>query len=211
MRIVGRQQLVLLFALLLFVVGCGGEAGRLVLEDDFDGSNDAWGSETAVQFSRGYASGRYYFDVIEPDWLAWTTVDSKLTDSRIVFNAHLSAGSEDSHYGAVCRLRDAGTFYYLAVSPDGFYGIFRRIDGGPLQAINESGAMAYSPAIRTGNESNQIEAVCEGDTLTLLANGEVLETVVDDSLRRGRFGFGAASGPEAPVRISFDDIAIYSP
>jgi hypothetical protein len=211
MTIASRQHLVLLLALLLVVVGCGGGAGRLVLEDDFDGSDDAWGSETADQFSRGYASGRYNFDIIAPDWLAWTTVDRKLTDSRIVINAHLSAGSEDSHFGAVCRLRDAGTFYYLAVSPDGFYGIFRRIDGGPLQAINESGAMVHSPAIRTGNESNLVEAICDGDTLTLLANGEVLETVVDDSLRRGRFGFGAASGPQAPVRIGFDDIEVYSP
>ena len=199
-----------LIALPLLGAGCLGDHDeKPVLEDNFDGPRGEWGDDEQDGFSRGYASGKYFFELAKPSWFAWTSSRKKLADASLEVDAYLSSGSEDNHFGLICRLDDAGNFYYLAVSSDGYYGIFLREDGDALLPLNARGAMTFSPAIKTGSEVNHIKAICEGDQLSLYANGRLLETATDDTHRKGRFGMGAGSGPEAPTRINFDDLVVY--
>jgi len=205
-----RRILPVLVALILLAVGCRARQDKPALEDRFEVPDGPWGEHSGDGFDRGYASGGYFFEITKPNWFVWTTSAKEFGDTRIEIDARHASGSNDSHTGIICRLDDAGAFYYLAVSPDGYYGIFRRLDSGSLEAINEARAMVHSPAIKTGNESNRIEAVCEDNQLSLSANGELLETVIDGTLRKGRVGFGAGSGANGTVRIHLDDLVVYA-
>ena len=198
-----------LVTLPLLFAGCLGGGSKPIIEDAFDGPGGDWGDDAQDGLSRGYGSGKYFFELTRPNWFAWTSSGRKLTDASVEVDAYLSSGPQDNHFGIICRLTDAGDFYYLAISSDGYYGIFRRVDGRELEPLNDAGAMEFSPEIRTGSEANRIEAVCEGEQLSLFANGKLLDTVTDATHSEGRIGFGAGSGLEGDVRIHFDDLAAY--
>ncbi|MCK4472809.1 MAG: hypothetical protein KAW49_13595, partial [Anaerolineae bacterium] len=103
-------------------------------------------------------------------------------------------------------------FYYFAISADGYYAIFRRVDGGDLEILTGDGSgMAPSLAIRTGEQANRILAVCQGDELSLYVNGELLEAVTDDTHTQGDVGIGAGSGSEGDIRVQFDDFVVTRP
>lgn len=205
-----RRTLLILAALTSVVVVSCARQDKPVLEEHFQSPDQTWGEQSGDAFSRGYANDGYFFQISRPNWFTWTASAKEFRDTRVVIGARLISGSEDNHHGVICRMDGAGAFYYLAISSDGYYGIFRRVNSGSLEAINESGGMVHSPAIRTGNTANILEAICEGDRLSLSANGELLETVIDGTLRKGRIGFGAGNGAVDNVRVGFDDLAIYA-
>jgi hypothetical protein len=208
-----RRPLLLLLVLCvtLLTAACGGKSGELVLRDSFDVYDSLWGEDTRDEFTRGFADDAYFFEIIEPQWLAWALSTDTLRDADIETDAYLSDGPTDNHFGVICRYRSPDDFYYLAISSDGFHAIFRRQDGGDLKPLNDEGAMLFSPAIKTGNEPNRIRALCHEDELTLFVNGELLDSITDDAHSRGHVGFAAGSGPDGGVRIQFDEFAVYRP
>ena len=133
-----------LVALPLFGTGCLSTNDGTILEDSFDGPRGDWGSDVQEGFSRGYGSGKYFIELAKPNWFAWTSSGRKLTDTRVEVDAYLSSGPADNHFGILCRLADPGNFYYLAITSDGYYGTFRRVDGHELESLNEAGAMVFS-------------------------------------------------------------------
>jgi hypothetical protein len=125
---------------------------------------------------------------------------------------YLASGSQASHFGVLCRYKDQDNFYYLAISADGYYAIFRRVDGGDLEVLTGDGSgMAYSPAIKTGGQTNRILAVCQGSELALHVNGALLAAVTDDAYASGDVGIGAGSGPQGDFRVQFDNFLVTRP
>ena len=202
-----------LLMLLLSVAGCGsdGDSGPL-FEDDFENSDSGWGADQQEAFDRGYEGGEYFVDLHVPNWFIWARPGVKLDDVSVEVDVHLIAGSPAGQAGVLCRHVDGDNFYYFAISADGYYAIFRRVDGGDLEILSGDGSgMLPSPVINTGEQANHLRAVCEGDALSLYANGELLEMVTDDAHARGDVGVGAGSGPEGSVRFQFDDFTITRP
>jgi hypothetical protein len=71
--------------------------------------------------------------------------------------------------------------------------------------------MVPSTAIRQGGSVNHLEATCQGNQLSLVVNGELLETVTDNALAQGEVGIAAGSGPLGGVRIHFDNFVAAEP
>jgi len=201
------------FALLVLASGCarGGDSEAL-LRDDFGNPRSGWGVDQREQFERGYGEGEYFIELHAPNWFAWAYPGERFDDVSVETDAHLSSGPPDGHFGVICRHVDPGNFYYFAVSADGYYAIFRRMDGGNLDVLTTDGrGMAPSPSIRTDGQLNHVQATCQGSELSLYVNGELLETVTDDAHRRGDVGVGAGSGPVGDVLIRFDDFLVTTP
>ena len=203
----------ILLILLLPTVGCGADGGSEPLfEDDFESPDSGWGADQQDAFERGYEAGEYFVDLHEPNWFIWARPGVKLDDVSVEVDVHLVAGSPAGQTGVLCRHADDDNFYYFAVSADGYYAIFRRVDGGDLEVLTGDGSgMLPSPAIKTGEQANHLRAICSGDELSLYANGELLETVTDDAHPQGDVGLGAGSGPEGSVRFQFDDFTVVRP
>ena len=206
------KSCVITLALLLLICGCTQDDGRSPLfQDGFENSHSGWGEDEGEKFGRGYEEDEYFVELYEPNWFAWAYPGKRFDDVNVEVDAYLASGSQDGHFGLLCRHVNPDNFYYFAISADGYYAIFRRVDG-DLEVLTASGGgMAFSPAIRTGGQTNRILAVCQGEELSLYVNGELLETVADDTHARGDVGIGAGSGPGGAVRIQFDDFSVTRP
>jgi hypothetical protein len=203
----------IVFALSLLACRCTqGDNQGTVFRDDFDNSRSGWGADQRDRFERGYEEGEYFVRLHGPNWFAWTHPGERLDDVTVEADVYLASGPQDGHFGVLCRHVDLDNFYYFAITADGYYAIFRRVDGGDLEILTGGGAgMVPSPAIRTGGQSNHIVAVCQGSELSLYANGQLLETVVDDTYAWGDVGIGAGSGAAGDVLVRFDNFLVTGP
>jgi hypothetical protein len=200
-------------ALLSLVCGCTEDDGQEPLfQDDFDSPRSGWGADQREEFECGYEEGEYFIELRELNWFAWAYPGVQFDNVGIETDVYPASGSQDSHFGVICRYVDVGNFYYFGISADGYYAIFRRVDGGDLEVLTgDGGGMIPSPAIRTGGQTNRILVVCDEDELSLYVNGELLETVTDDAHAQGDVGLGAGSGLEEDVRIQFDNFIVTRP
>jgi len=183
-----------------------------LFRDDFDSPRSGWGADQREEFERGYEQDEYFIELHEPSWFVWAYPGEQFDNVSVEVDAYLASGSQDGHFGALCRHVDVDNFYYFAISADGYYAIFRRAGGGDLETLTGDGSgMAPSSAIRTGGQVNRVVAVCQGNELSLYINGELLETVTDDIHTQGDVGLGAGIGPERNVRIQFDNFVVTRP
>lgn len=203
----------IVLALLLLACGCSCGGGQEpLLQDDFDNPRSGWGIDQREEFDRGYEEGEYFIELYEPNWLSWAQHSKKFDDVQIEVDVYLASGPSDGHFGVLCRHADVDNFYYFAISADGYYAIFRRVDGDDLEVLTGDGAgMTYSPDIKTGRQINRVRAVCRGEKLSLYVNGEILEAVTDDAHPQGLVGIGAGSGSAGNSRVQFDDLAVAEP
>lgn len=203
----------IVFTVLSLASGCAANEDQgPLLQEDFDSQNGSWGSGQWGEFDRGYEEGEYFIQLHEPNWLAWVYPGKQLEDVSVELDAYLASGPQDGHFGALCRYADEDNFYYFGISWDGYYAIFRRVDGGDLEVLTGEGiGMMPSSVIKTGGEVNHVSAVCQGNELSLYVNGELLDTVIDDAHSRGDVGLGAGSGPNGGARVRFDNFVVTKP
>ena len=215
MKRLGRRLQSYLSVLILLLLICGCNTGNDPagpLQDDFRDLDSGWGTDQREEFNRGYADGEYFIELRQANWFAWAYPGAQFDDASVTVDAYLSSGSQDGHFGVLCRYQDEDNFYYFSISADGYYGIFRRENSGNLQAITGDGeGMLFSPVIQTGGQTNSIRAVCREDTLSLYVNGKLLEAVTDDAHSQGGVGLGAGSGSSGNTRIQFANFAVARP
>ena len=208
----GPKSCLIVVILSLLVSGCSAASPKIPFQDDFEDSSSGWGAEQGDEFNRGYEEGEYFIELYQPNWFAWSYPGGQFDDVSVEADAYLSFGAEDVHFGVFCRYIDEDNFYYFSISADGYYGIFMRENGSDLKAITGGGAgMVQSSAIRTGGQTNTIQAVCQENHLRFYVNGELLEAVSDDAHSQGDVGLGAGSGPGGGARIVFDDLNVARP
>lgn len=202
-------------ALALSVLLCGCDQDNSdgpLFQDDFDDSTSGWDADERNEFERGYEEGEYFIELREPNWFAWAFPGQRFDDVSVEVEVFPPPASQGGHFGLLCRHTDQENFYYFAISADGYYAIFRRVDGGDLRVLTGDGdGMIHSPIIRTGGQSNDIRAVCQGEELSFYVNGELLETVSDDAHARGDVGIGAGSDADGDTRIRFDNFVVAQP
>ena len=197
---------------LLLTCSCARGSDGSLFQDDFDNPRSGWGAEQGERFERGYEEGEYFIQLHEPNWFAWAHPGERFDDVSVEVDVYLASGSQDSHFGVLCRHVDQDNFYYLAISADGYYAIFRRVDGGVLEVLTGDGSgMTYSPAVRTDRQTNRVVAVCQADELALYVHGELLEAVIDGTYPSGDVGIGAGTGAQGDVRAQFDNFLVTRP
>ena len=202
--------LMIAVALSLLLCGCECAGEDALFQDSFENPGSGWHTDQRDGFDRGYDDGLYVFDLRASNWLAWASPGKEFDDVSIEVNARVASGAQDGHYGVLCRYKDADNFYYLAVSADGYYAIFRR-DEGDMEILTTGGGMLSSLHIKTEKQVNHVLGVCKGDDISLYVNGQWLATVTDDAHARGDVGVGASSGPGGGTRIVFDDLIVTAP
>lgn len=201
-----RRGLLICLGLVL-LAGCAGASGPFA--DDFSNPASGWGAASTESYVRGYDSGKYLIRIDVPHWFVWTTLDRNYKDVAVEAVAR-SEGMTDNHYGVLCRYSDKG-FYYFAVSADGYYAVFRRLENQPLQPLTGP-AMLRSPVIHRDGSANQLLAVCQGTTLTFYINGELAARLEDDALPAGDVGIAAGTVEYGQTTLVwFDDFKASKP
>lgn len=181
--------------------------GRL-FADDFSDFTSGWNNNPDPIGLASYNSGGYRIEVPVANRAIWGTNDFWNRDMRIEVDVRKIGGSDDNLIGVMCRYQDSNNFYVLVISSDGYYGVGKRINGGPLEPT-AAGQLRYSSEIRSGGALNHLTVQCIGNNLSLFVNGALLLTVEDIEIAAGGVGLFGASFSAEGSDIMFDNFEIY--
>lgn len=184
-----------------------------LFEDDFSGEqNCGW-----LEYNRGGAvaeieEGVFKISTSSPGEIWWTNPGRNFDDVVIDVTAAQVEGPDDNAYGIICRYQDDKNFYLFLISGDGFYSIGKYQSGvDRVTYLTEDGQFAQSDQINQGAATNQIQANCIGDELSLVVNGYPLLTVTDSEFASGDIGIAVSSLQKGTVEVDFDDLKIIRP
>jgi serine/threonine protein kinase len=185
------------------------QPGSIVFQDNFEDPRSGWEVGDYETGSVGYENGVYSVISLGNNMPMWGVADRFLTDLIIEVDAsQVSAGpANDNEYGVACRLQPDGDGQYLSISGDGYYGIWLNYGPDWIPLVD----WTQSDAIRRGNATNRMRAVCDGPTLSLFVNGQHLATVEDTTFAGGDIALTATSYEDTATKIVFDDLVVYAP
>ncbi len=180
---------------------------EVIYEENFTGSGGGWVNSKGETFELGYFGGGYrlYAGSFFSD--IWSVRDFDTSRVRIVVEASKTGGPADSYYGVICRFQDGGNYYALVISEAGEFRIFKKV-GGIATDLGEPGT---SSVIRGGGASNEIQAQCDQDSLSLAVNGESLLRVEDDTFEGGSLGLLAGTRELPGLEVIFDNLELSVP
>jgi hypothetical protein len=184
-------------------------AHRPLYSDDFSDPSSGWNRVTAERGQSDYADGVYRIFVDEPNVDIWSLAGQKFGNVSVEVDAYKVGGQRDNRFGLICRAISPDSFYAFIVSSDGYYGI-GKIKGQEYRLIGMD-ALQPSDAIHQGSALNSLRADCNGDTLTLYANGVKLAEVKDSEFAFGDVGLIAGTYDTAGTDIRFDNFSVRLP
>ncbi len=181
----------------------------ILFRDDFSGENIGWAThEDSLSFA-GFDLSGYRLWSKMPDFQFWSVPGLNFQDTLVQVRATKLGGPDDNLFGLICRYQDDDNFYALMVGSDGYYGIYKRVDG--EQTLINQVHLDFSAAIEQGEASNTIQAICQGDQLALIVNNVSLIQVSDGTFSNGDVGIVVGNFSEPGVDILFDDFIVVSP
>ena len=213
-------QFTVLAILALLLSACSGEnlpADRLpwvgnqpiLFKDDFVHTKGIWSTHSDAASFSGYDQSGFRLSTNIPNYQFWSVPGMNFQDVLIHTRAKKLNGPDDNLLGVICRYQDPNNFYALVVGSDGYYGIFKMLQGEFM--LIERSAMDFSEAIKSGDGINEIHALCQGENLTLIVNGTKLIEVQDTSFSIGDTGLIAGNFDEPGVNVLFDYFIVAKP
>lgn len=177
-----------------------------VFFDDFS-SPSGWTETRETEYNRYYSNGRYHIEVISSDFLVWSS--QPLSDNDVVINVdvNIEQPSFDGDVGILCRYQDSDNHYALEISEDGYFSIWKRVDGELIYLVN----WTTSSRIPTDGEPFVLNASCEGVNLSLGINGNLLAEARDADLASGGVGLIAGTFEGGGLVVSFDNFEVLAP
>ena len=189
------------------------DSGFALFEDDFGGEQDCgW-----LEYNRGGAvaaieEGVLKISTSSPGEIWWTNPGRRYDDVVIDVTSTQVGGPDDNAYGIICRYQDEENFYLFLISGDGFYTIGKYQNGEDrITYLTEDGQFSQSDQINQGAATNQIQASCIGNELSLAVNGYPLLTVTDSDFAAGDIGVSVSALQQGTVEVNFDNLRVTSP
>lgn len=182
----------------------------LLFADYFSNPESGWDRVTEEKGSTDYENGGYLIVVNEENSDYWANPNKHFSDVRIEVEAQKIGGDDDNDFGVICRYVDMDNFYTFKISSDGYFGIFKRVDGGSIDLISAE-SMRFSELINQGDVLNHLTIECVGNRLSLFINGELAAEVYDSDFLSGDVGLMAGTYGVPGTQIQFDDFEVFDP
>lgn len=198
-----------LLAVLLAACNIISAPDKVMYSDGFSDPESGWKVWAEDDSFVAYSDGTLRFMVSEPYLEVWSHPNKHYYDTLIFVTAELAGGTDDNHYGLICRYQDAGNYYAFLISSDGYAGILKMKDG-QVEMLSEP-TMEYQEVIRQGMAENDIAAGCVGNRLGLVVNGENIYEVEDGDFSEGDIGLMVGSHAEGGVDVRFDNLVVLRP
>ncbi len=178
--------------------------------DDFS-SNLTWVGPNFDGAMNVWEDGRLRAtDFLTDKFLWWSTTipDVDAGELYVEVTAEVGECSGKDAIGLAVRVepenRDSG--YTLEFSCDGSYRI-RKLFAGTVQNLLE---WTPSDLILSGSDTtNVLGFLARGTTLTVFANGEVLDSIEDNSFFKGNFGLFSDAASTPGLTVYFDDFKLW--
>jgi hypothetical protein len=199
---------------LVFVAGCqeawNDQDRSILFQDDFSSPESGWDIYEDELGAAGYLDGVYRILADEPHTDFWGNPHGlKFKDVQVEVDALRAAGSSNNVFGILCRYQDAGNFYQLLVSSDGYYDISKVINDQRIPLTGEQ--LLPSDAIPQTLDILHLQADCTGSNLVLFANGVEIARAQDGDLASGNIGLIAGAFETSGTEILFDNLVVRKP
>jgi hypothetical protein len=227
--LIGARAAALLTADLHHVITAA--PGELLYTATFDDFLDDWALYEG-RLSAQVEDAVLRLAVDTPQSSPFSTTTPHFGDFDLRVKTHPIAGPLDNGYGVIFRLQDAQNYYWFMISSDGYYQVLRSVDG----EQKELSTWIDSTLINQGLEAeNWLRVVGQGDQFEFFINdeqvtlcipddpagestfvadcvdGQMLDTLVDDSISTGQLGVVARSFNDPGVEVKFDNVLVYGP
>lgn len=182
------------------------EGGEIIYQDDFSDAGSGWdvGGDTTVR--RSYTDGEYHIRIVPDNYYGWGNPGKEFRDVIISVDVHAVQSTQKGDFGLLCRYQNENNFYALEISEDGYYAIWKVVDGEFTELINWS----YSSDIPQA-EQVTITAACVGDSLSLVVNDVIIAKVTDNEHTLGDIGLIAGTWQTGDQIIAFDNFVVREP
>lgn len=139
----------------------------------------------------------------------WGLASKLFRDTAVEVDASQVAASDDNNnaYGVMCRVQPNDDGYLLRVSGDGQVAITRILDG----KFEDLVEWAASDAVRQGDDTNHLLAVCEGSRLSLTVNGRPVAQTDDTAFASGDIALTATTYTDTPTEIHYQNLIVTAP
>ena len=174
--------------------------------DDFSNRNSGWAFDYADYIIWDYYQGGYRVSMYADELHTISYLDVDYSNVRLVVDMRMIGGQAHNAFGLACRCSGLQTFYSAVINGEGFYGIYRRVDGGEYEIIagNEQSA-----AINRELSLNLVEMSCVGDRIALTVNGQLLVEVTDSTIQSGAVGLYGSTISAESTDVLFDNFYLY--
>lgn len=189
-----------------------GSAGDVVLNETFADNSNNWyvgkdkDSEAAIE------GGKYKVRVIAQDNYYWFEAPVKASDVDMTVDTEFTEGApENAGYGFLCHYQDSNNHYRFSITPDGYYSIYKWVDGKYTVLVS----WQTTNAVKQGTGVvNTIHATCVDDHLTMYVNDTLVADVTDTSLTGGSYALMAANfknkkDDTKPIGVSFSNLVVH--
>jgi PKD repeat protein len=180
----------------------------LLFQDDFRNPSSGWCIGRSALADYAYENGEYSITVKRPYWLywCWAPQEHRFPEDFIVEVEARQVSGPNGEYGIVWG-KDSDNFYMFAVSTDGRYGMWKQVrDAWQPNPVN----WTANSAINRGTGRNRLRLIVKGDTVVLMANDVVLQTVTAPSFGRGYIGLFVGTWDTPGLEVHFDNFKVYS-
>lgn len=184
--------------------------GWIFFSDDFSSPPNGWGTVVDTGGAILFEYEGLVLNVLSPNSLVWSVNEARYRDTRVDVDAVLLDGPVNDNFGVICRYVDHQNFYGFLVTHDGYYGIFKLVNG-QMVMTSENKNLDFSEAIRQGGVVNHISAECNENILKLTVNDTLLAEVQDSSFSEGQIGLIAGAYANAGVKVLFDNLEVSQP
>jgi hypothetical protein len=198
------------FVLVLSSLACGMPDVAALLDpmpkDDFSNSGSGWGTGTDADSSVEYNNDGLEIKVFTPYYVTWSTQSLETYENtHLEVDVQNNSSDPEAFFGFICN--EAGTtnnFYYVGVSPDGYYAFNKSKIVGDDEILKDG----TSDIISANAQSMRLGLDCKNGSMALYVNGQLIDSVSDSTYTSGTFGlFGASDDEQNGTSVIFDNFA----
>lgn len=181
-----------------------------IVADDFAPPDPRWARFDTEESAIYALAGELYLEDRGQGTSVYTPlIGENYVDVDVNADVRHVQGSVNNWIGVLCRQQGEQNYYLLAISADGYYLILRVVDGEATPLVGPE----YGEEIRSGKAENHLRAICQGTSLSLWVNGELLAVTSDGALQEaGNVAlFADAVERGEIVVVAFDNFVLAEP
>ncbi len=189
----------------------GVSVGKVLLTEPFD-SPDAWETyDSSDDVAHFKVENGEYVATLSQKGLFYSGLNTTVNNNYVItVDTTLKNGPINDAQGVICRAAEdaSGAGYYFRVSGDGYASIMRfDKDATKLVTLVD---WTESSAIRQGNATNTLTAVCVDDYLGFYVNGTKVAEAHDSTYVKGVTGLVVTEYDEGSLKVTFDNLTLYN-
>ena len=184
--------------------------GGILYMDDFSNLKTGWPSWHDQNGSLiDYQASGLRILVNAPQTDLFARPGKNFDNARIEVDAVKIGGTDNNHFGILCRYQDLKNYYAFLITSDGYDGIVKVKDGS--FSMLSGATLEYNQDIRQGQSQNHLRADCTGQTLSLWVNNHRALSASDATFSSGGIGLTAGSDAAGGVDLYFDNFIVFKP